>query len=419
MAETREHIKHKNKQDEIIAQRVNELSALLNISNYVGSVMELDDILQLISKETAEVMNVNVSSIYLYNHDRTRLVLKATYGLNPQLINVSGFLPGESLPGWVVQHNTTVSVPNAVKDPRFKQLAEDSYEQPLKAYMGAPLRIQDEIIGVMTVRMVAGHVFTPEEITFLETICKQVAIVIEKSRLYFEKMETERLAAIGQSLSETAHYIKNILQSMKGGSFFIESGVKRKDYDRILRGWEVLKSSNKKIADLVKNMLGFSRTTKPKLAPADLNELILEILSTVEDSADVRVLNIDPQLTPDLPEVMIDSMSIHDALLNIITNAVDAIPKEQKGTIHIRTVFMKEENRIMCEIEDNGRGIAEKNKSKIFSLFYSTKGTHGTGIGLAVTRKIIEEHGGAIEFVSEEGKGTTFRIFLPVNSNQK
>ena len=395
------------------------LETLLTISNYVGSVMELDDILKIIVKETSEAMNVPVCSIYLLSQEnREDLVLRSSFGLNPDIVGKAHFKKGEGITGWVVEHGEIVSLENCKKDPRFKALPSGN-EEGCFACLCAPLRIQEEIIGCMTARKREIYRFTEEEITLFETICKQVAIVIEKSRLYSQKIQAEKMAIVSMSLSEIAHYIKNILQSMKGGAWFIDRGLKNNDMEKIQNGWKLLEKSTSKISYLVENMLNFSRPINVNPERGNINALLLEILKSVVDTAQERGVEVRPDLTQKLPDIHFDWDRMHDCILNLLSNALDAIPEDIQGLVIIKSWHDKEHKRVVVEIIDNGLGVTDENTEKIFHLFFSTKGRQGTGIGLSVTKKIIEEHKGKIWFQSREGEGTRFVVELPVDDQKK
>jgi len=389
------------------------LDVLLNISNYVGSVMELDDILTTIVDQTAEAMNVPVCSIYLLEPEGEILLLRSTHGLNQGVVGKVRFQKGEGIPGWVVEHNQLLSLADGPGDSRFKPIP-GSDEEAYMAYLCSPLRIQEEVIGCMTVRKREKYAFTESEIILFETICKQVAIVLEKSRLYFDKLDAEKKAIVSTSLSEIAHYIKNILQSMKGGSWFVENGLKQGNIEKAQNGWGLLRNSIRKISELVENMLNYSRPTNVNLERGNINALLVEIFNTVGETAQEKGIEIRPELAKNLPDIYFDWDRIHDAMLNLVTNAMDAIPDDREGLVVIRTWHNREKRRVVTEITDNGEGIPEENRERIFHLFFSTKGRRGTGIGLSVTKKIIEEHCGIIRLESEQGQGTSFIIELPV-----
>jgi len=391
-----------------------KLEALLEISNTVGSKMVLSDILSQIVLLTARILDTPDCSIYLLDANRENLVLRASVGLRPDVVGVASVPVGTGLPGLAVQTNEMITVADAAQDPRFRPIPGADEEQ-YRAYICAPLRMQEDVVGVMTARRFDLHEFAPEERTLFQTICKQVSIVVEKSKMYFAKIEADRLAAISISLSEIAHYIKNLLQGMKGGMYFVDLGLKRGQLDVARKGWEVLQRGNKKIASLVENMLTYSRETQLNFQRHNINSVIYDILHQIDDSAVERGVALVPETYRELPAIEIDYDRIHDALLNLMSNAIDAIPPGKDGGLVIVRSRLSDDGRfIEIAVEDNGAGMSPEVQSKIFNLFFSTKGEKGSGIGLSVTRKIIEQHGGRIRIQSVEGKGTTFTVRLPV-----
>jgi two-component system, NtrC family, sensor kinase len=393
--------------------RKKELRAILHISNMVGSVMPFDEILKIIVDTTVQALNVQCCSIYLFEADRSVLTLAATHGLNPDLVGKVNLRPGQGIPGWVAEHGQMVSLRNAFDDPRFTPIA-GSEEEAYKAYLCAPLYMQTRVVGVMSARKAGEYEFTDAEKTLFEAICKQVAIVFEKKRLYNDKIEVERLAAIGLSLSEISHYIKNVLQAMKGGTYFVDSGLSRDDLGRVRQGWETLRRSHAKIASLVGNMLSFSRTSNPRLEDISLQELVFEILESITPTARRRGVIVEPDIEEGLPEVRADYESLHNAVLNLITNAMDAMEGKGGGIVRVGAKRVRDSNVILLSVADTGCGIPPDKMGQIFKLFYSTKGARGTGIGLAVTKKIVEELGGSISVESVPDEGTTFTLSIPV-----
>ena len=268
----------------------------------------------------------------------------------------------------------------------------------------------------MTARRFDSHDFTESEKNLFETICKQVAIVTEKSRMYYAKIEAEKLAAISISLSEIAHYIKNLLQGMKGGIYFVDLGLKRGQLDVARKGWDVLQRGNRKIASLVENMLNYSREMKLNLQKHNVNSIIYDLLHQVDDSAVERGVALLPETVRDIPAIELDYDRIYDALLNLLTNAVEAIPPDRDdGLVIVRSRLSSDGQCVEIDVADNGSGMSAEVQRKLFNLFFTTKGERGSGIGLAVTRKIVEQHQGQIFVKSKEGEGTTFTIQLPVH----
>lgn len=389
--------------------------ALLEISHAVGSVMELPEILQIICEIGARVMETDTCSVYLLSEEEPDwLELAATKGLSrAEELGVRGFKWGDGVPGWAAANNQTVALGDASHDPRYSRLDDTKEEVRFMAYLCTPLRIQEDVVGIMSIRRTVSRAWTAEEILFAEIVAKQAAIVIEKARLYHQKVDAERLAAIAVSLSEVAHYIKNLLQTQISGSYMLDRGIQRADLDVVRKGWEVLQRSTTKIRTLVENMLSYSRETSCELESGDLNAVVREVAAEIRGRTEDRGITYCISFDDRIPPVMIDSMAFQDALLNLAANGVDAIPEEWDGELAIWTEWDEERHRARVLVRDNGAGIPADIQKKIFNLFFSTKGRGGTGIGLAATRKIVDEHKGVLDFHSEEGRGTTFVIELP------
>lgn len=391
------------------------LQALLDISNFVGSVMRLDDILDRIVKITADLIDVPVCSVYIFEEDKNKIVLHSSFGLESGMKGKACFPLGRGIQGWVAQEGQIVSLPDATVDGRYLPLKESKLENECKAILCAPLRIQEEIIGVMTARKREAFNFNKEQTILFETVCKQVAIVIEKARMYEQKIEAEQLAAVALSLTGIAHYIKNILFTSQVGEYMVDKGLNEwNDLDRVRDGWKQLHEANQKIRKLVENILNYSRKTQLEPKPMDLVKLISDIVESIHDQTAQRRIEVRTQLDPQLQKIMLEPESIHDALLNLITNAIDAIPENRAGIVTIKAEKIPDQSNIRMEVTDDGTGMPEDVRAKIFNLFFSTKGKRGTGIGLSATKKIVEDHGGTIQCESVVGQGTTFRVFLPL-----
>lgn len=388
------------------------IDALLRISNLVGSVMLLGDILEEIVKTTAELMNAPICSIYLLREDGSLLV-RSNLG-TPEIKGQAPFVMGKGIPGWVAKTGEMVALADATTDDRYSHRLSN-LELGCRAYICAPLRIQEDIIGVMSARKRERHVFSDSECKLFETLCKQVSIVIEKSRMYDDKLKAERLAAVAVSLSGVAHYIKNVLFTSQIGERLVDQGLREGgDIKLAQQGWRSLQEATGKIRKLVESMLAYCRETKLEFQSANLNALITDLLSKVRQHAEARQIRLETELDPELGSVRIEPDAMYDALLNLVTNGMDAIPEGRPGTVRVVTRRMPGQSSFKIVVSDDGVGIPEEIGEEIFNLFFSTKGEGGTGIGLAATRKVIEGHGGTVEFTSAVGKGTDFTIYLPL-----
>lgn len=239
--------------------------------------------------------------------------------------------------------------------------------------------------------------------------------VTEENRLRRQLIENERLAAIGQTVAGLAHCIKNILNGLKGGSYLINVGLKRKENGMVDEGWQTVQKSISRISRLSLDMLNYSHDRKPDLQPTDPFLLAKENTEMVFQTA--KMEGIEISLTgQEGPVVLLDPTQIGRALLNLIDNAIDACRekiyiKNEKPLVEVQVG--RSTGEICFTVRDNGMGIDPEVQDQLFKRFYSTKESGGTGLGLPVTQKIVTEHRGSLKWESRPGKGSTFSIILP------
>ena len=229
--------------------------------------------------------------------------------------------------------------------------------------------------------------------------------------------QSEKLAAVGQVTAAMAHQIGTPLNSISGYLQLIlqDGNLQSKDQGRL----KIIESQLDRLADSVKNLLSFTRQPKPQLKSLEVNEVLEELIHLSEPWFLARNVKLAKHLSPDLPPILGDPTHLQTLFLNLITNALDAMPKGGVLTIKTRERFSppspKEERWLEIAMTDTGIGIKEESKKRIFEPFFTTKKMgEGTGLGLAICEKIIKEHSGRIEIESEVGKGSTFLISLPV-----
>jgi len=235
-------------------------------------------------------------------------------------------------------------------------------------------------------------------------------------RLQREKEQAERMAVIGRTVAGLAHYIKNIVTGLKGGAYVINSAVSKKDLDLVQKGWQMVERNIDQISNIVLDMLIYSRERKPQYQMVNPNILVKEVAGLMEERARLSGVEMVLDLDPDLGEVAMDRTAIHRCLLNLIGNAIDACTLEGltngKGKVIIRT-DRPQGWAVRFQVIDNGTGMDKETQDRLFTDFFTTKGYKGTGLGLPVTQKIVNEHKGRLEFESTPGKGTTFTLMLP------
>jgi len=238
----------------------------------------------------------------------------------------------------------------------------------------------------------------------------------EIKRLEGELLHAERLAAIGQTISGVAHGVKNILHGFKGGSYLVDLGIAKSDSDKLKKGWDMIQRNIGRTSDLVMDLLTYSKEREPEYQPCDPNAIIRDVCEVMQELAAESQIILTMQPDPAIKSVIMDPHTIHQCLTNLISNAIDACLFDQdmskKWQVTVQSAC-EEGKFIRISVRDNGIGMSQSVRNKLFTSFFSTKGHRGTGLGLLVTRKSVEEHGGTIEVASEEGQGTVFTLRLP------
>lgn len=238
----------------------------------------------------------------------------------------------------------------------------------------------------------------------------------EVKRLQQELIKSERLAATGQTVAGLAHYIKNILIGLRGGIYVTNIALAKNNTEKLKSGWSMIERNVNRITDLVLDLLSYSKERKPEFEDCYPNEIAEEVCALLEPKAKEDHINIIRDFDDSIGKVSMDSQAIHRILLNLVSNAIDAciFDSSDKKIWAVQINTAREHNHmIRMDVSDNGFGMDEGVKKKLFTSFFSTKGGKGTGLGLLVTQKIIKENGGTISVDSTDGVGSTFTIRLP------
>ncbi|MFN7731785.1 MAG: ATP-binding protein [Pirellula sp.] len=288
-----------------------------------------------------------------------------------------------------------------------------------------PMRGRYGMVGVIYIDTIVSagqraqshdvRVFNEEHLKMLVTIGHQAALAIEDTTYYQSMLQAERLAAIGQTIATLSHHVKNILQGLRGGGFMVQEGLKRENLGSVQQGWAICERTHARIESLVLDMLTISKDRKPERKSVDLRDIIQDVFDIGKLQTQEAGVELVWNRPESFPRLMLDSEAIHRAILNLVTNAIDACVDKPDGRVEIG-LHRTEENATVT-VADNGVGIPPQDLNRIFSLFESTKGNRGTGLGLPVSLKIAREHGGSIKVESEVGRGTSFSLELPWRSN--
>ncbi|MGM0428133.1 MAG: PAS domain S-box protein [Thermodesulfobacteriota bacterium] len=236
--------------------------------------------------------------------------------------------------------------------------------------------------------------------------------VTEENRLRQQLMEQERLAAVGETVAGITHCMKNVLNGLKGGSYMLDVGLKREDARLVQEGWGNVQNGIERMSRLSMDMLTYCRGREPVLVPTDPLKFVRETADLIAPAAEQDGITISCE-GDEGPPVEMDPDTMGRALLNLISNAVDACREKsyaQDETPRVEVRVERGETEVRFRVTDNGAGMSDEIRKKLFTRFFSTKEGRGTGLGLCVTQKIVGEHGGDISVESTPGKGSAFTI---------
>ncbi|MCG2721622.1 MAG: ATP-binding protein [Thermodesulfovibrionales bacterium] len=249
-------------------------------------------------------------------------------------------------------------------------------------------------------------------------ITGNVSAVVEMSTNITKVMEMQKeLTLLGKTMAILSHDIKNILEGLQGGAYVVDEAIKDGDMKLARKGWDITKRNITEISTVVQNILYSSKKRALEYQKVAPDEIVREAVALFQDKAKNMDIALRAQANRALPLVNIDPYSIHRMLNNLIWNALQACKNDnEKGshTVVVRADFY-DRLHFMFEVEDNGIGMDEETRNNIFKEFFSTKGHGGTGLGLIVVEKIVQEHEGKIEVLTTPGKGSTFRVILKIN----
>jgi signal transduction histidine kinase len=281
--------------------------------------------------------------------------------------------------------------------------------------------ISDEVLTLALERAKKKIAIRQELKGYTENLEQKVEeYTLELRQAQEELIRNERLTTIGETVAGLAHYIKNILHGMRGGIYMVNTSMPEDAPGKLKEGWTRVQNNIEKVSDLVINLLTYSKERTPERSVCRPNEIVSEVVQLLKEGADKDHVKLSKVLDPNLKEAYMDRDGIHRVLLNLVSNAIDACIDDRDNSksweVAVKTKLQTEDEggqTTLFEVTDNGSGMTNEVKEKLFTRFFSTKGGRGTGLGLLNTQKIIHEHGGEITVESKDGKGTTFLVKIP------
>jgi signal transduction histidine kinase len=398
---------------EQLRQKARLFEALISVSQIINSTFNLDDALNVITREACHLMNGKLSSLLMLDPTQQWLELRASAGAGEAYINKPRLTVEESLLGTVVRRKKPLQVENVQLSARYQHI-EVARQEGLVSLLSVPLLYSGRCIGTLSVYTGQPHSFSNEEIRILSALAEFSGIAIEKARLYERLVDmeeqlrqNEKLSAIGLLAAEVAHEIRNPLTVIK--MLFHSLDLQFAPNDPRARDVEVMRERIEHLNKTVVQILSFARSAEPSLIPLKINSLIEDLALLVRHKLKNHGIKFNLELDPALPEVLADAAQLSQALLNLVLNSIEAMPRG--GSLTVKTSSLP--GHAAIELRDTGPGMSPEQQAGAFRSLLQTTKKHGTGIGLAIVGKIIEAHHGEISVNSRPGKGTTFQIRLP------
>ena len=327
-------------------------------------------------------------------------------------------------PSEIIVRTALEKRPQVVTDAANDERVTDRFRKRFGAqeFVAVPLIAKGVVVGVILAdNLYSGRPITEDHVKLLSLFAAQAALAIENADTYAELqmrvsqlhsaqdkiVHAEKLAAVGKMAAHVAHEIRNPLATIGG---FARSILKHpENVERVKRNVHVIAEESTRLESMLKGVMDFSRPSPPVLKTADLNAVAEKTFRTHVERLGASNIHADLDLDHSLPEIPFDENQIVQVLTNLIRNAGDSMPNG--GALTLRT--KRQGEQALLQVMDTGSGIPPEVMERLFSPFFTTKSS-GTGLGLAVTRKIVDDHGGRIDIKSQVGQGTTFSVYLPL-----
>jgi two-component system NtrC family sensor kinase len=418
-----------------------KLGALNDMVEMAARIPRIEDLLSHVLERTMRAVSARIGSIMLLDRERQTLRIAVGRGLQEAGRGPVEVKVGEGIAGKVVEMGEAVVVEDIEKDPRFGQQNDPRYGGG--SFICMPLRVAERIVGVVNLskkEVAPGStgVFSQTDLQFLNALATYTAYAVDNARLFEEAqqaaqrlqevvedqklrltlaqqqmIQAAKLSALGELVAGVAHELNNPLTVLVGASDILEQQAP----DDLKEYAQMIRESTDAARHIVRGLLTFGRQMPLERRHVLLEELIDKVLALT--SADLRIesVKVDRDMEAGLPPVWADGNQLQQVLVNLVTNAKQAMAELPEGQRRLKvTTRALGTDRVLISLEDTGPGIPADVLPKIFDPFVTTKGSAGTGLGLSISYGIIREHGGHITADSRPGHGATFTIDLPVGS---
>jgi len=389
------------------------LETLLTISTEISSTLQLEEVLQRVVAHASRLMEARVASLLLIDQEAGTLRPAATYGASADYLALPDREIAASLSGEVIKTGLPLYIPDVREETRYS-VAEIAQREGLCTLLSVPLRTKTDVIGVLNVFTAEPRDLDEGDLRLLTLLASQSAIAIENATLHHEEMEarerlrqSEKLAALGKLSAGLAHELRNPLNTI---SMLIYAMAREILPDSSFAAdLKVVQGELQRMSLLIEQFLEFARPRPPHFQRERLEEIMEETLLLIGPEARTRGITIYKEWDKSLPRVWVDGSQMKQVFMNLLLNALQAMPNGGKLIVRLHVSG----GSLLAAITDEGEGICPEVRANLFQPFFSTK-QGGTGLGLSISQRIVEGHNGRLRLFSQPGTGTTVVVRLPL-----
>jgi two-component system, NtrC family, sensor kinase len=389
-----------------------------DIIRSMHSSNSLQEVLDVVVNKSAGVLNAKGALLRIFNEDTDQFDVRAACGLGENYL-AKGPVTTETVLSDPSELHRVKIISDLWHAPRV-EYPQEAWDEGIRMMVDVPLAVKDRMLGLIRIYLDQSRQFSGDELDFMLTIAEQCACIIERVQLmenqkkHFNHLATrmDKMSSLGRMAAGIAHEINNPL----AGILLYSSNMRKKVPSEgvLAEGFDIIIKETQRCKVIIQGLLEFARDTEPQRVPANVNQIVESALGIVENEYHLQHVDIGLTLAKDMVDTLLDENQIEQVVINLLLNALHAV--DEYGKVGVITGVDDDAGTVVIEVVDNGCGIAQTDRKKIFEPFFSTR-SNGTGLGLAISYGIVQNHGGQIQVFSGPEKGTRFVITFPIRTD--